>query len=224
MKRVEQLSETKRVEQLSETTWQYFFWRAAFRMVFKSMGLEIAGLGNVPRTGPLIVASNHRSHADPPLVGACLPRSGHFMGKRELFEVPIFSPIIRKTGAFPVTRGRPDRRAMRYAIQALANGEVVVMFPEGTRSEDARLKEPELGVAMIALKSRAPVLPVAVAGTEHILPKGSTVPRGHPLKVRFGRPLTFDDLYEARPSRPAMVEIGDRLMGAIGDLLRPLDA
>lgn len=211
----------KRAQPLSEITWQFFVGRALFRVVFKRMGLEIEGLQNVPRTGPLIVASNHRSHADPPVVGVSLPRPVHYMAKRELFEVPLFGPIIRRTGAFPVTRGRPDRRALRWALQLLADGKGVVMFPEGTRSLDGRLKAPELGVALIALKSRAPVLPMALQGTEHILPRGATMPQSHPLKVRYGKPLTFDDLYGRRTGREETAEVGARIMSAIEDLLSP---
>jgi 1-acyl-sn-glycerol-3-phosphate acyltransferase len=205
----------------SEITWLFYLGRALFRGVFRPMGLDLAGTENVPRKGPLIIASNHRSHADPPLVGISLPRPAHYMAKRELFEVPLFGRIIPRTGAFPVTRGRPDRRALRYALRLLSEGEAVVMFPEGTRSLDGRLREPELGVAMIALKSRAPVLPLALQGSEHILPKHSVIPHSHPLRIRFGEPLTFCDLYGKRGDRDSMVEVGRRIMRAIGGLLDP---
>lgn len=210
---------------LSETAWPYYVGRALFRALFRSMGLRISGLEHVPAAGPLIVASNHRSHADPPLVGVCLPRPVHYMAKHELFEVPVMGPTIRRTGAFPVTRGRPDRRAIRWALQLLDEGKAVVMFPEGTRSVDGRLGPPELGVALIALKSRAPVLPVAMQGTEHLLPKHSLLPRSHPLTVRFGPPLLFPDLYGRRTSRRELEEAGARLMTALGRLLdEPPDA
>ncbi|NCQ26352.1 MAG: 1-acyl-sn-glycerol-3-phosphate acyltransferase, partial [Armatimonadetes bacterium] len=197
-------------DRLSENTWVFYLWRALFRSLFRSMGLDLAGTENVPAQGPLIVASNHRSHADPPLVGVVLPRPVHYMAKRELFRVPILGSVIPRMGAFPVSRGHPDRRALRYALRLLSEGEAVVMFPEGTRSLDGRLREPELGVALIALKSRAPVLPVALQGSEHILPKHSVIPHAHPLKVRVGPPLTFDDLYGKRGDRDSMVEVGRR--------------
>jgi len=209
----------KQTERLSETTWMFYVGRALFRQVLTPMGLEIVGLENVPRQGPLIVASNHRSHADPPLIGIAMPRPLHYMAKKELFEVPLFGSIIPRTGAFPVTRGRPDRRALRYSLQLLDEGQAVVMFPEGTRSEDGQLREPELGVALIALRSRAPVLPLGLQGTEHILPKGAALPQSHPLKVRYGKPLTFPDLYGRRAGRAALVEVGRRLMEAIDELL-----
>jgi len=180
--------------------------------------LKVRGRENVPRKGPLIVASNHISYLDPPVIGAAVPRILHYMAKSELFRIPVFNGLIRFLNAYPVRRGKPDRRALKYTLDLLMMGEAVLTFPEGTRSRDGRLRPPEPGTGFIALMSRAPVLPVGVVGTDKALPQGCPFLLPRRVEVRIGKPLTFPDLY-GKPSREGAEEASWRIMEAIARLL-----
>ena len=179
------------------------------RVLFR---MRIRGLENVPRTGPLIVVGNHLHNADPFLISVAIPRPVHYMAKKELFAVPILRRIIRLGGAFPVDRGTADRNAIRIADLTLKQGIAVGMFPEGTRSKSRALKTALPGAAAIAQLTAAPILPVAVTGSERLFFKG--------VKVVVGTPFTI-------PSRtPDGQKIGrdeatNRLMAEIVRLLPP---
>ena len=197
----------------------YWFGFLLFNLTFPFyFRFKVRGRRNVPRRGPLLVASNHVSYLDPPVVGVAVPRILHYMAKSELFEIPVFNGLIRFLNAFPVRRGKPDRRALRYTLDLLRMGEAVLTFPEGTRSKDGRLKAPEPGTGYIALLSRAPVLPVAVVGTDRALPPGCPFLLPRRVEVRIGRPLTFPDLY-GNVSREKVEEASWRIMEAIARLL-----
>jgi 1-acyl-sn-glycerol-3-phosphate acyltransferase len=188
-------------------------------MYLATGGLKCVGTENIPETGGVILAPNHISLVDPPAVGCKLKRPVRYMAKEELFKVPILGPWMRAAGTFPVRRGSADRKAIRHAIDLLQSGEVVCIFPEGTRSPDGKLQEPELGIGLIALKSRAPIVPAAVIGSDDVLPAHSKRLHRHPITVVFGKPLTFPDLYEQKESRESMEQIGQAVMAAIADLL-----
>ncbi|WP_017326859.1 1-acyl-sn-glycerol-3-phosphate acyltransferase [Synechococcus sp. PCC 7336] len=151
---------------------------------------RIYGADRVPKQGPLVVVSNHASLFDPPFLSNCVGRPVAFMAKAELFNVPVLKQAIRLYGAYPVRRGGADRRALLAARQALDNGWAVGIFLNGTRSTDGRIHKPYLGAAAIAAKARVPMLPVALWGTQNILPQGKRLPRGcTPVTVRIGRVL-----------------------------------
>jgi len=152
--------------------------------------LRTHGLANVPRTGALIVAANHLNLADPPLLGAVLPRRLRFMAKRELFRRGFGGFCIRSFGAFPVSRFGADRRALRVARDLLAGGEAVGMFPEGHRSGNGLLQA-HAGTAFLALVSGAPVLPVGITGSERIDSVAALL-RRPPITVTVGRPFTLN--------------------------------
>jgi 1-acyl-sn-glycerol-3-phosphate acyltransferase len=197
------------------------YWISAqvFRLVFLlSGGFRTIGKQNVPAAGGVILAPNHISYVDPPAVGAGLGRQLHFMAKEELFAGRLLGSWIRAVGGFPVRRGTADRKAIKRAIELLAEGKVVCLFAEGTRSPDGKLQAPELGIGLIALKSRAPIVPTALIGTDKVLPAHAKWLHRHPITVVYGEPLTFPDLYEAKESRESMEEIGRRVMGAIAEL------
>ena len=139
-----------------------FYWlvRAFFRMVFR---VEIRGLEHLPR-GPAIVACNHISGFDPPLLGSLLPRPAWYMTKAELFRIWGLSWLIRRLHAFPVRRGHPDRAALMQSLRILNEGGILIIFPEGHRSPDGGLQDPRRGTAFLAQKSGAPVVPVGLVG------------------------------------------------------------
>jgi 1-acyl-sn-glycerol-3-phosphate acyltransferase len=178
----------------------------------------VIGRENVPSEGGIIFAPNHVSFADPPAVGCGCNRQVHYMAKKELFEVPVLGFLIRSVGAFPVKRGTADRTAIRKAIEIVENGGCICMFPEGTRSKDGNLQQAESGIGMVALKSRGTIVPVALIGTEKMLPYHSFFFHFSRVKIIYGKPMTFDDLYEQGGGREAIDEVGRRVMAAIAEL------
>ena len=127
---------------------------------------EVVGREHVPMEGPLILASNHLNNADPPMVALAVPRHPTFMAKQEMIKWPIVGPAFRMFGAFPVRRGEADLSALRAATEIVNSGAMLVMFPEGTRSRTGGLTKGHAGTALIALRTGAPVLPVAITGSE----------------------------------------------------------
>lgn len=126
--------------------------------------VEVSGLEHMPEDGAVIVIANHRSGFDPPMVGAILPRPVHFMTKAELFNYRILAWIFRYVQAYPVHRGRPDRKAIRHSLEVLQQGDVILMFPEGHRTETGNLQEARAGVIYFAQRTHAVVLPVGISG------------------------------------------------------------
>ena len=161
---------------------------------FFSGGLRIVGRENVPREGPVILAPIHVSLVDPPVVSCASPRAVSFMAKEELFRLPVFGRLIRSLGAFPVRRGVVDKSSVRLAIERLKAGGTLIMFPEGTRGDGKTLAPLQSGVAILAKRSGAAVVPVGVCGPHRMLPKGAKLPRFSRLKVSFGEPFTWDEV------------------------------
>ncbi|MBA3359331.1 MAG: 1-acyl-sn-glycerol-3-phosphate acyltransferase [Thermoleophilaceae bacterium] len=150
--------------------------------------LRRGGRHHVPSRGVLL-ASNHRSFLDPFVIGCCVRRPIYFMAKRELFQNRLVGWILNALGAFPVRRGESDEQSMVTALALLERGEAVVIFPEGTRHRSGPLHPPRRGVGRLALESGAPVVPVAVTGTERAR-KGLLL-RPVRVDIRCGRPLTY---------------------------------
>lgn len=180
---------------------------AIFWLVYRA---EVVGAAHVPETGPVILVSNHIAWWDPPFVGVASPRRVHFMAKAELFEYPVFGTLLRMVGAYPVRRGQPDRAALRTTYAHLDAGRVVAIFAEGTRSKSGVMKAFEPGAALVALKSRAPVVPVAIRGPYRPL-------RG--VTLTFGRPLAFPEHYGEKPSPERLEAITARVSAAVAELL-----
>lgn len=176
--------------------------------------LRARGVENVPEGG-FVLAANHTSNFDPwPLGIPFLPRRQlRFMAKAELFN-PLLTPILRGGGAFKVRRGEGDVEAMRTAIELVQAGEIVVMFPEGTRQRKGlrkrRTARPHTGAARIALAAEAPLVPAAIAGTDRLLRLG-------PLRVAYGPPLDLSDL-DGLDAKTAAATATERLMAAIQEL------
>lgn len=135
-----------------------FLLRVLYTLLFR---LEARGLHRIPVEGPVILASNHISNFDPPTIGVKVPRKVYFMAKEELFKVPVFGPLLRSFGAFPVKRGGVSKEAIKSAITLLKSGNVMGIFPEGSRSNAGAAKK---GAALIAMRSGAAIVPVAIIG------------------------------------------------------------
>lgn len=180
--------------------------------------LQVEGLEHVPQAGPAILAPNHVSYVDPVLVGISIRRRAHFMAKKELFRNPLVGWILRGLQAYPVTRERVDPSTLKRTLDLLAHGQVVLMFPEGTRGDGRTLGPAKAGIAVVAARSGVPVVPVFHWGAEQVLPRGGRRLRRVPLRVRFGPPLRFAG--GARADREAVETFGRQLMEAIA-ALRP---
>ncbi len=160
--------------------------------------MQRIGREHLPRSGPLLLAANHRSFLDPFVIGTLVRRPVYYMAKRELFEKRWQAWVLNALGAFPVDRGAGDREAMATARAILARGDCVVVFPEGTRVRPGPLGEPRRGVGRLALETGAPVAPVAVFGTEDVRRGWRIRPRR--VRIRVGRPMLFPTVEHCSPT------------------------
>ena len=199
--------------------------RAIIRLVLRTVfGFRVEGGDHEPRSGPLLIVSNHVSDLDPLVVGSALRRPVHYMAKEELFRPPLLRWWITHCGGISVRRGEPDRRAFRAALDVLERGEVLVMFPEGTRGTSLRdLRPAEPGTALLAFRTGATILPVAVIGTDTVLPRGASRPSRGTIRVRVGAPIRGGA--DGRPlgsghiGRDQVDALGRRFMDVIARLL-----
>ncbi|WP_432359084.1 lysophospholipid acyltransferase family protein [Sporosarcina sp. UB5] len=169
--------------------------------------IKIIGKENFPEDGGVLLCANHIDNFDPPVVGITCPRTVHFMAKEELFNVPILKTILPKVNAFPVKRGMSDREAFRTVLKLLRSGEVVGMFPEGTRSKTGELGKGLAGAGFFALKGDADVMPCAIIGPYKPF---------RPLKVIYGKPIKMAPYRERKASAEEVTEV---IMNEIRTLL-----
>jgi 1-acyl-sn-glycerol-3-phosphate acyltransferase len=186
-------------------------------------GGRVEGLEHVPRHGPFILVANHRSLADPPIlgwaVGHHVGRVVHFMAKEEMRRWPIIGWLADRSGVFFVRRGEGDRSAQRAALRLLAEGRPIAIFPEGTRSRDGKLRPAKPGAALLGLRSGAPLLPVAIVGTERLFPGSSRMPHRTRVVVRIGPTFALEHRPNGRIPRELLNEGTDRIMAEIAALL-----
>ena len=204
--------------------WLYAPWTAAFywlmtrlmRLVVWTFGrYQVVGKERVPDSGPLLVVSNHLNNADPPLLGAAIPRRLRFMAKQELFD-SRFGVFMRWFGAFPVRRFEADLAALRQAQGILKEGGVLGMFPEGHRSRGGGMGPPHPGTALIALRSGAPLLPVGITGTEAVRSPAVLLKKPR-IRVVIGEPFRLPN---TRRVSAEQVQAGaDEIMRRIAALL-----
>ena len=181
----------------------YVLWEIIFR-------LKVLHTERFPAEGPVVLACNHVSLADPPLVGTASPRRVNIMAKEELF-VPVLGTIYRILGAFPVKRGGADRAAIKHGIEVLKNGECLMIFPEGTRSRTGQLGKAQPGALMMASKARAVIVPTAIVGTDFKRAK-CWWPQ---VTVSFAEPIYFPDGDEP-VTKELLHEMTEEMMTRIG--------
>jgi 1-acyl-sn-glycerol-3-phosphate acyltransferase len=193
----------------------YWVIRKVFRAIYRfCFRWRIQGLENIPTDRPFIICANHFSWWDPPLV-ACLVshKPVRFMAKEELFRFPVVGFVLRRVYAFPVRRGKADKTAIRTALDTLRNGGILGLFPEGTRNKTGELLPPQPGIALIALKSGAIVLPVAIAGPYRLLRK---------VRVKIGKPLLLTECDEQLARAGQLEHVAGLIMAEIRLLYRDL--
>ena len=182
-------------------------------------------IDQIPRTGPVIVAANHSSNLDVPVLGSSLmPKLGRrlqWLGKKELFDWPVIGWIARNGGVHAVERGAADVEAFRIATRILEEGHALFVFPEGTRSHDGTLGEGRDGVAVLALRTGAPIVPVGVSGSYERWPRGQRLPRpGGRVTARIGSPFRLADVLPPDlDRRAAKAAATDLIMRRIAELL-----
>jgi 1-acyl-sn-glycerol-3-phosphate acyltransferase len=203
-----------------------FYWSLLFvvkAIVFTFARVEVVGKENMPRRGAVIIASNHVNNADPPVLGATMPRRLAFMAKQEMFQWPVLGMAARLGGCFPVRRSEADLGALRKATEVLRRGEALAMFPEGARSRDGEMHKAHPGTALLALRTEAPVLPVAISGTENIvlikLPLDLVRLRRPRIRVVVGAPFFLPPV--ERITTDEVERCTTIIMGRIAGLLPP---
>lgn len=187
-------------------------WVIAFPILSLAARIRLRGRYNVPTHGPFLLAANHLAWTDIPLIPLLLPGKVVYMAKEEYFSSRI-AWLVRFLGAFPVKRGEGDRQALRAAEEQLKKGNVVAIFPEGTRSKTKTMAKGHSGLGMIALRSGVPVVPVAIWGSEKVLKEF-----GSHVTISFGEPIVFKPK-GAKMTREDIENATDRTMQAIAAML-----
>ncbi|GAA0444159.1 lysophospholipid acyltransferase family protein [Lentibacillus halophilus] len=169
--------------------------------------IRVIGKDNIPDQGPVIICSNHISNLDPPVVGITSPRDISFMAKGELFERPLLGTLLNAIRAFPVKRGGTDRYALRQGLDILKDGNVLGLFPEGTRSKTGTVGKPLAGAGFFALRSNAVIVPCAIIGSYK---------PGRRLTVIYGKPM---DMETHRSAKTAAKDAAEAIMEEIQNLI-----
>jgi 1-acyl-sn-glycerol-3-phosphate acyltransferase len=188
---------------------------------------EVSGVENMPRTGGVLLAANHLSYLDPPLLGAAIPREIHFLARKTLFQPPWMARLIRSLNAVPLDRDGGGGAGLRTVLDLLRDGQVLLLFPEGTRSADGHLQPARPGVGLTVLKSDAKVIPVAILGTYEAYGRGHRFPKPCKVRIRFGREVALEDLRQEclagdrLRTKEAYQKAAHRIMTQIAALMEP---
>jgi len=199
----------------------WLFFRAMFATYFR---WRVFNPERVPLTGPVILAANHISYLDPPLVGSPLHRQINYLARASLFRFPIFGAIIRSWHAIPVDREGGSGKGLRVILDCLHGGAAIILFPEGTRSPDGQLRRAHSGIGLIVAKSDAPVVPARVFGSYEAWGRKQKIPLPKRVMVKYGQPMSFEKLRaEAKTCDKVRLkqiyqEMADEIMAAIAKL------
>ncbi|TES85457.1 1-acyl-sn-glycerol-3-phosphate acyltransferase [Candidatus Aerophobetes bacterium] len=198
--------------------WYYFLWGLTLIIFKVSFKIKIRGKENIPSKGPAVVASNHLSYLDPIVLGLITPRRMNFIAKEELFGNSLFRALITQLGAFPLKRERFDRAGYERALAILREGGILILFPEGTRAQHGKPGHLRQGAVRIALRAGVPLVPIVIAGTDSILPRGKRTIRLGKIRVEVGKPLAAVKLDKTQDSRRET----DELLGSLKRRMKKL--
>lgn len=176
---------------------------------------RISGRENIPREGGFILASNHISYYDPPLVGCWQPRELYFFAKKELFRNKLFGALISAVNSLPVSRGAVDRQALKAAIEVIRAGYGLTMFPEGTRSKTDHFLKPKPGIGIMATRAECPIVPCYIHGTNKLR---DCIRGREKMSISYGEPLTAEWIKSLGDSKDAYLTIAQTVMARITDL------
>jgi len=194
----------------------YFIVRNFLKLFFKIvMGFKVYGVENVPKKGGFILAGNHVSHLDPPAFASASPRVLHFMARDTLFNNRALGWIIGSCNSFPVRRGEADLGAIKEAVRRLKNGKVLLIFPEGTRSQNGKIQAAQPGVGYLSLMAGVPVLPAYVKGTDEAMPRGTSKIKPVRVSVYFGNMVEPKKLGLPADRRQASQQLADHVVEEI---------
>jgi 1-acyl-sn-glycerol-3-phosphate acyltransferase len=198
----------------------HYWLNATFEMFFRG---EVVGAENLPESGAFLIAANHASHLDPGMIGSHVPRQMCFFARKTLWSNRISSWWLDAVGTIPVDRdGGQDVGALKRVLRALADGKVMILFPEGTRSPDGNLQTPKPGVGFIVAKTQVPVVPVRIFGSFDAFGKGSKLPRfGTPITIVFGHPIPPSVYDEPKAGKERFQIASARIMAEIAKLGPP---
>ncbi|HEX4262816.1 MAG TPA: lysophospholipid acyltransferase family protein [Verrucomicrobiae bacterium] len=203
----------------------YFLGWSLFRIVYSTyFHWKVFNAGRVPLSGPVILASNHASYLDPPLVGSGVKRGINYLARDTLFRYPGMGWLLRNWNSVPVDRDGGGAAGLKAILERLLAGGAIILFPEGTRTRDGRLQPARSGIGLTVIKSTAAVVPVRVFGTYEAYGRYHKIPRPHGVAVKYGQPMFFEKLRaEAKTcSKPRLKqiyqEVANEIMEAIGKL------
>lgn len=203
----------------SRMTFTYWFFKNLAKLLAKIFfRFRVIHPERLPQSGGLILAANHQSYFDPPLVGICSKRAVHYLARKTLMEWPFFGPLFPDMNVIPVDRDGNDMSALKTVIRKIKEGEGVVLFPEGTRSRDGKLQPGQAGVGLVIAKTLAPVVPVRIFGSYEAFPRGSKGVKFHPIRVVIGEPIHFTKEDVANADRDTYRQLSQRVMDAIARL------
>jgi 1-acyl-sn-glycerol-3-phosphate acyltransferase len=200
----------------------YFLGWCFFRFIYSTyFHWRVYNPERVPLTGPVVLASNHASFLDPPLVGAGVKRGINYLARDTLFRYPGVGWLLRNWNSVPVDREGGGAAGLKAILDRLLDGGAIILFPEGTRTRDGRLQSARSGIGLTVIKSAAPVVPVRVFGTYEAFGRHVRIPRPHRIEVKYGKPMIFEKLRaEAKDCSKARLkviyqEVADEIMDAI---------
>ena len=173
----------------------YFIGWSLFRIMYATyFRWRVFNAERVPKTGPVILAGNHASFLDPPLIGSALPRDINYLARESLFRFPIVGAVLRSWNCVPVDRDGGGGAGLKAILNRLEKGGGIILFPEGTRTPDGGLQPARSGIGLTVIKSNAPVVPVRVFGTYEAFNRSMKFPRPHRVMVKYGQSMMFETL------------------------------
>ena len=198
----------------------YFFSRLIYKIIlYCFFDFKVTGCENIPKKGPFIMVSNHVSYADPAVMGvSCCTVPITFIAKSELFDKSLFGRWIKTVGCISIPRHSGSPGPLRQALEKLKNGGVIGIFPEGTRSKVGKLQEAEPGVGLLVIKSKVPVIPMYIWGTEKALPIGQNHLTKAKVFARVGKPVDIRGSESLSDKKEAYAYVGKKIMEAIAEI------
>lgn len=203
--------------------WIYWFGWLLFGSAYRGLfGLRVIGRDNLITEGPVLVASNHQSYLDPPLVGNLYQDEMVYLARKTLFKPGFFEWLYDQWNAIPVDQERPDMASLKTIIRKLKGGDRVLLFPEGARSYDGSIGEAASGIGLVAVKAGAPIQPVRIYGANDVLPRGSGRIRLARITVVIGQPIHLKPKeLKALSNKEGYEKVTDQIMTAINELELP---